>query len=165
MYRITELIGLPVLSLDNGKQVGEVQDLVVEIGNPVIRGLLISDEAWFSKSQSVCFADVFRIGADAIMLRDASCLSPHTLLEREGCLRVQELIEKTIYTETGLYLGIVSDIFFVPLTGELIGYEVSDGILADFLFGRKAMPLPQAQVAHSNRLLVPEAMSQLLYHD
>lgn len=162
MYKVTQLIGLPVLSVDEGKQIGEVHDLVVDISHAVIRGLLVSDEAWLSEYRSILFADIFRTGTDAIMLRDASCLQPSTLFELEGYIRFQDLTDKTIYTETGLYLGKVSDIFFQPLTGELTGYELSDGILSDFLFGRKAMPLPQAQMIHADRLLVPEAMSQLL---
>jgi uncharacterized protein YrrD len=165
MYRITELIGLPVLSLDDGKQIGEVQDLVVDISKAAIRGLLVSAEAWFSEGRGILFGDIFRTGADAIMLRDTSCLQPSTLLTLEGCFRVQELAGKTIYTETGLYLGMLSDIFFQPITGELTGYELSDGLVSDFLFGRKAMPLPQAQIVHPNRLLVPEAMSQLLHSE
>lgn len=163
MYRVTQMIGLPVLSLDEGKQIGEVQDLVVDISRAAIRGLLVSDEAWFSEYRIILFVDVFRTGPDAIMLRDASCLQPSTLFELEGYLRVQDLTDKPIYTETGLYLGRLSDIFFQPLTGELTGYELSDGILSDFLYGRKAMPLPQAQMIHDERLLVPEAMSQLLH--
>lgn len=162
MYRIMELIGLPVLSLDSGKQIGEIHDLTVNIGKAALCGLLVSADTWFSECRSILFADIFRMGTDAIMLRDASCLQPLSLLEQEGCFRIQELAGKTIYTETGLYLGTLTDIFLQPLTGELKGYELSDGIIADFLFGRKTIPLPQAQVVHSNRLLVPEAMSKLL---
>lgn len=165
MYRITELIGLPVLSLDDGTQIGEVQDLVVDISQTVVRGLLVSSETWFSECRTILFCDIFRIGHDAIMLRDASILQPMSVLEVEGYFRVQNLTGKTIYTETGLYLGMLADIFFQPTTGELIGYEVSDGVVSDFLFGRKAMPLPQVQIVHPNRLLVPEAMSQLLHQE
>jgi uncharacterized protein YrrD len=99
------------------------------------------------------------------MLRDASCLLLPGQVDRQGCFQVQELTGKTIYTETGLYLGMLGDIFFQPATGELTGYEVSDGVISDFLFGRKAMPLPQAQMVHPNRLLVPESMAQLLKNE
>ena len=165
MYRITELIGLPVLALDDGTQIGEVQDLVVDISKMVLRGLLVTSETWFSECRTILFCDIFRIGHDAIMLRDASFLQTTSALEVEGYLRVQELTEKTIYTESGLYLGMLADIFFHPITGELLGYEVSDGIVSDFLLGRKAMPLPQVQIVHPNRLLVPEVMSQLLHQE
>lgn len=165
MYRLTELIGLPVLSLNNGQQIGEVQDLVVDISKSTVSGLLIVNETWLSECHTVFFSDIFRIGRDAIMLRDASALQPATALEFEDCYRLQELTEKIIYTETGMYLGGLVDIFFQPSTGELTGYEVSDGIIADFLFGRKAMPVPQAQMVHPNRLLVPESMSELLHSE
>lgn len=163
MYRITEIVGLPVLSLDDGKQIGEVQDLVVDISKSSVCGLMVNCVAWLSECRMVVFCDVFRIGSDAIMLRDASCLQPLDQMNMPGCFRVHDLAGKTIYTETGLYLGMLADIFFLPTTGELTGYEVSDGIISDFLFGRKAMPLPQVQMIHPNRLLVPETMAQLLH--
>lgn len=162
MYRITELIGLPVLSLIDGKQIGEVQDLIVDISKSFLRGLLVSSEAWFAECRFVLFSDIYRTGADAIMLRDASCLLPLDQVDMQGCFKVQELTGKTIFTESGLYLGMLGDIFFQSNTGELKGYEVSDGVISDFLFGRKTMPLPKAQMVHPNRLLVPESMVQLL---
>ena len=162
MYRITELIGLPVLSLVDGKQIGEVQDLIVDISKSLLRGLLVSSEAWFADCRFVLFCDIYRTGADAIMLRDASCLLPLDQVDMQGCFKVQDLAGKTIFTESGLYLGMLGDIYFQRTTGELTGYEVSDGVISDFLFGRKAMPLPKAQLVHSNRLLVPESMAQML---
>ncbi|MDU4960628.1 MAG: PRC-barrel domain-containing protein [Sporomusaceae bacterium] len=163
MYRVMELIGMPVLSLDDGKQIGEVHDLTVDIGKAALCGLIVGAGSWFTELRSMVFADIFRMGTDAIMLRDASCLQPVSSEEQDGCCRAQALAGKTVYTETGLYLGTLTDIFLQPLTGELKGYELSDGLIADFLFGRKAMPLPPAQVVHSNRLLVPESMAQLLH--
>lgn len=161
MYRLTELIGRPVLSLADGRHLGEVHDLRVDLGRAAISSLVIDPGGWLPDNQEVVFSDIFRIGADAIMLRALDCLR---LVGTVGSdvIGVRSLTKKAIYTETGLYLGMLADVYFEMSTGELVGYEISDGIIADFLFGRKALPLPKVQLVDATRLLVPEMTTQLL---
>jgi uncharacterized protein YrrD len=56
----------------------------------------------------------------------------------------------------------LTDALFDSSTGEIKAYEISDGLIADLLYGRKRMPLPQAQVVSQDRIIIPESMTKLL---
>lgn len=54
--------------------------------------------------------------------------------------------------ETGLQLGVLTDICFDRSTGELKAYLLSDGIITDLLYRRMAIPIPHST---SNRSRPP----------
>lgn len=163
MYKIKELLGLPVLEIVSGKQVGEVSDVIMDTDRATIRGFIISAPGWFKGGQGVAFADVVSIGRDAVMVRSTAVLTdPAAIPGRTTAQPLGALVGKDLYSETGQLLGVLADVFFDTATGEIKGYEVSDSVLQDLLHGRMVMPLPQAQVVGENMIIVPEAAAKLL---
>jgi uncharacterized protein YrrD len=73
-----------------------------------------------------------------------------------------DLLDKQIYTDTGLSFGVLVDALCDQSTGEIKAYEISDGLITDLLYGRRIMPLPQAQVVGQDRIIVPDSMTNLL---
>lgn len=163
MYKIKELLGLSVLEIVSGKQIGEVSDVIMDTERATIRGFVVSASGWLKASRGVAFADVASIGRDAVMVRDAAALMD--LAAIPGCTAAQPLgalLEKDLYSETGQLLGVLADVFFDSVTGEIKGYEVSDSVVQDLLRGRMVMPLPPAQVVGENMIIVSAAAAKLL---
>ncbi|BBB92888.1 MAG TPA: PRC-barrel domain-containing protein [Methylomusa anaerophila] len=164
MPKLMDLLGLPVLVLETGIQIAEVQEILVELEQAVILGIMVTGSKWFTYDQGIMFEDLYRIGRDAILVRDSNVVGRLRCDSRPQVLHFPyDLCNKQIYTESGVQLGILVDIAFNETTGEITTYEVSDGLFSDLLFGRKLMPLPQAQVIGQDKLIVPETMAKLLH--
>ncbi|WP_371370757.1 PRC-barrel domain-containing protein [Sporomusa aerivorans] len=163
MKKLRDLFGLPVLITGTGAQIGEVQEVIVDLEQAAVRGIMLAGANWFANSQGIVFEDVFRVGRDAIMLRAEYALRELTPAMMQGTVHyLGTLMDKQIYTDTGLSLGILMDALYDDITGEIKAYEVSDGLITDLLYGRKIMPLPQAQVVGQDKLIVPDTMTNLL---
>ena len=163
MQKLRDLLGLPVLELENGTQIGEVREVVLDIEMASVLGILIAGANWFTESQGILFHDLFSLGRDAVTVRNCDTVQTITdLLALESTCHLEDLLNKDIFTETGINLGALVDIVFETTTGEIKAYEVSDGIITDLIHGRMLMPLPQAQVISEDKLIVPDAMAKLL---
>jgi len=164
MHKLRDLLGLPVLETGNGTQIGEVQEVVVEIDQATVRGIIVTNANWFSNEQGIEFHDVYSIGRDAVMVRNGDVIQEASSFTSSGRVyRLQELLDKPIFTEAGFQLGILVDLGFDNITGEIKTYQVSDGIITDLLYGRMILPLPQAQMVGQDKVIVPESMAKLLH--
>ena len=163
MQKLSNLVGLPVLITGTGMQIGEVKEVILNLEQAAVLGIVLAGVHWFANDQGVILEDVFRVGRDAIMLRATYAVRELTPAMLPGIIyRHAELLGKPIYTETGVYCGILTDALFDSSTGEIKTYEISDGLIADLLYGRNLMPLPQAQVVSQDRIIIPESMTNLL---
>lgn len=163
MHKLRELFGLPVLITGTGAQIGEVKEVIVDLEQASVWGIVLAGANWFTNDQGIVFEDLFRIGRDAVMVRASYAvqeLAP--IVTMESGYYVRDLLDKQIYTDTGLSLGILVDALYDGSTGEIKAYEISDGLITDLLYGRRIMPLPQAQVVGQDKLIVPETMANLL---
>jgi uncharacterized protein YrrD len=158
MQKLRSLLGLPVLELEGGTQIGEVQEVVLSIERAVFVGLVLGGSSWFGPERGIVFADLHGIGRDAVTVRSADVVKEFAAVLSDS-ERLAELCDKPVYSETGDCLGRVADIVCDDATGEIRFYELSDGLITDLLSGRWLMPLPVAQVTHADRIIVPEALA------
>lgn len=163
MQRLRDLFGLPVLITATGEQIGEVKEVLLDLEQAAVVGIVLAGANWFANNQGVLFADVFRSGRDAVMLRAAYKVRELTpaMLPGTACYLL-DLLDKQMYTDTGLRFGILVDALYDHATGEIKAYEISNGLIADLLYGRKHMPLPQAQVVSQDKIIIPDSMTKLL---
>jgi len=166
MQKLRHTLGLPVLETETGKEIGEVTEMLMDVQGAVLLGLMITSGHVVGKDGFIAFTDVFSLGRDAIMLGSQRCIRTlETLPEMAGGYHSLELLDKEIFTDSGLRLGILVDIIFNTSTGEIKWYQVSDSIIGDLLYGRLLMPLPQVQIIGKDKIIVPETMSKLLHKD
>lgn len=156
MQNLRSLLRVPLLKLSSGEQIGEVQEVVLDINRALVYGIKLLDE-----HSGVAFSNLV-IGRDAIMVRSLKVILDCKELFPEEVILSAELFDKEIYTDTGFNLGILADILYSNVTGEIKSYEVSDSLLSDLIDGRKLMPFPPVQVIGQDKIIVPQAMSKLL---
>ena len=164
MLKLGDLLGLPVLEVETGAQIGEVREAVLDNTLTSVKSIMVTGGNNGGGSQQILFRDLLNIGRDAITIRNGSVMFSADL---PGCEEVttqlRELLQKEIFTETGRNLGVLVDIIFDVTSGKVQGYEVSDGIITDLIRGRLLMPLPEAQVVGEDKVIVPDAMAGLLH--
>ena len=163
MHKLRDLLGLPVLEIETGTQIGEVQGVVVDLEMASVLVLILSGAHWFADSQGILIQDVFNLGRDAVTVRNREAVKSYEPIVTSSCTyELKYLLDKPVFTEGGLNVGVLADVIYEAGTGEIKGYEISDGIITDFLHGRMIMPLPHAQVVGEDKLIIPEAMAKLL---
>lgn len=163
MLKLGDLLGLPVLEVETGAQIGSVQEAVLDSNLTSVKCILVTGSANGSGSKQILFHDLLNIGRDAITVRNSSVMFSDDLSAGQECTtQLHELLQKEIFTETGRNLGVLVDIIYDVASGKVQGYEVSDGIITDLICGRLLMPLPQAQVVGEDKVIVPDAMASLL---
>ena len=157
MRKITELLGLPVINLATGEQIGEVQDIVIDVLNRRMLGVLLRHAGWFSSGKGIPFAHVHGITADSLTVENAAAIVRDEAFAAQGqTLRQEDIIGKHIVTAAGKTVGTLSDIYVDINTGRLTGCEISDSVIKDLLEGRRAISLPDLQKIGKETVIVSE---------
>ncbi len=129
MRRTREIVGLPVLDIKTGEQVGWVQDIAFDTELDRVSGVLLEGGHFFHSMKGIPRPAVAFIGKDALTVNTVQ------LEEVQGTLWSQK-IGNQVYTEDGEARGKIEDVFLDDSGERIVGYEVSDGFLADLFQGR-----------------------------
>lgn len=166
MEKLGSIIGLPVLETETGMQIGEIGEILVDVEGAILCGLIIRAGNWFASESVVAFGDLLSLGHDAVMVCN------HHVIRQLDAVAIEkynyylrDLFNKEIVTDTGLRIGLLTDIIYDNVTGEMKWYQISDSLITDFLYGRMLMPLPQVQVVGHDKLIIPETMTKLIHDE
>lgn len=157
MRKLQDVIGLPVLDIGSGKNIGVVKDLYFNQKGE-LKGLALEKEGFFKKIHFLSFEDVGSIGDDAVTISSKDLLTP--LHENDQYYSFQ--LGKNIYKElpvittNGHELGHIKDVYFMEEVGKIIGYEISDGFLSDITEGRRTIKVPQKLIIGEDAMIVPK---------
>ncbi|OXM86802.1 PRC-barrel domain-containing protein [Paenibacillus rigui] len=157
MKRARDVIGLPIISVKTGKQIGTAKDM--ELGEDwSIEAVLLETKHWFSTPGCILWKDIIALGEDAITVHDEDAVTQreegagHTSLIN-GDRKLKGL---PVVTANGQQLGIVDDVYLDPNLGKkVIGYELTEGFISDLREGRKWLPLPESVTVGEDAIIVP----------
>lgn len=141
--KATEIIGLPVITLDTGEEVEYVSDVLYDLKSHSVAALLVGSGGWFSEAKVINITDIHTIGTDAVMIPSASVIKTAGDFKENNLAQVakdREYLRKTrMVTEQGEEIGKVTDVFFSIPSGTVSYFEVSEGLLEDAMEGRKTV--------------------------
>ncbi|NEW04552.1 photosystem reaction center subunit H [Paenibacillus sp. SYP-B3998] len=157
MRKAHDLIGLPVLTVQSGKQIGQVKDLLLD---PMwnIKGIVLETKQWFSSLRYIPWEDLVAAGEDAVTILNDNVIqeleqteSLHALLE--GSRKIKGL---PVITVGGQQLGMVEDVYLNQDWGkQIVGYELSEGFISDLKEGRRWLPMPDSATKGEDAIIVP----------
>lgn len=136
--KLLELIGLPVFDIGTGKQISKVKDICMTSEWEITHLHLVSRVP--KQDMRVRWEDVTACGDDAVMIASGEAVQMigAALLERAFLSGEAALKGLPVMTSEGSQLGWVADVYFQPNMGnQITGLEISDGLLADLLEGRR----------------------------
>lgn len=164
LERYSEVVGLPVICVDNGKKIGAIKDVIFCPGQKKATALVLERKGCQVARRIILLKDILSLGRDAVVVNDCSCIT-----ELKKVKDLEEFKEKgeikglKIYTKSGEDIGTVKDILFDYKTGTIEGVEVSDGLLQDIVQGRNVLPLfGKVEFSEENILVGREAIEEMM---
>ncbi len=143
MYKGTDIVGKPVVAVENGAVVGKIKDIIFDSEAKQVLGFLVEEKGLFHDARIIPFAKVKAIGTDAVtipgefdIIKASADPAIHNAIHNKGMVTKGT----PIVSEGGQELGSISDLFFDEVSGMLEGYEVSNGIFKDAYQGKAFMP-------------------------
>lgn len=129
LMRASEVVGLPVVTIDGGEDAAEIKDVVYDGSQHHLIGFTLNKRGWFRGSlKSTLDADnVSGIGTHAVMVPGEDCITAKGD-GREGLAAPKaqhDVIGNDVVSSSGAVLGKVIDVIIE--TGEApkaVGYEV-----------------------------------------
>ncbi len=172
MIQVERILGLPVL-LESGKSIGKVKDLWFDEFWKLV-GVVLDTYVWsgFRKTPKIVYwENIVHFGEDALLIRNSTVIATkdNKQLLRTFHTGVVRLKDMPVYTIDGQHLGEISDVYIKPSEGtQIIGYELTDGFLADVFEGRRKLFLPEAPeniILGEDAILVPASYERILTRD
>jgi uncharacterized protein YrrD len=136
------LLGLPVICVKTGKNIGKVVDIAFKPGKKKIEGLVITVHGLLQRKKYIPLGQIRTIGQNAVIIEEAvsdesiySGFYNHAREQYGGHIVGYQLV-----SGDGQEIGQISDIILNPNDGTVEGYEVSKGIIEDIVDGRSILP-------------------------
>lgn len=138
MRKSKQFISMPVVSLEEGLQMGSVKDLVVNPAEKKVVALAVEQKGLFKEHKYIPYSKVRSVGEDAVTVnRGATAQKGSSLPEIISLLREKSNITGArIVSESGTLLGVVDDYYVNLASGELVGMEFSSSYLSAVFNGR-----------------------------
>lgn len=163
--KLQEMIGLAVFDVEDGKQVGKIQDFIVN-DDWEIEGIELENKGLFTNYVKIVqWQDIVAYGEDAVMIRNQQAVRKTGAddIKYTYLLGRSKLKEMSVLTEEGLLLGRVSDVYFDQELGNtIIGIEITDGFVSDLIEGRKWLPCTSDMSIGESAIMVPSLSEQRL---
>lgn len=159
-----ELIGLPVMTFSEGRNIGKVKDILFDPEQNRVVALLIDEGGWFSSARVVPWQNIQMVGPDSIILPNSSAeIKADSDRYIKRIMQADNILTGTrVYTEDGRDLGTIGDMYIDDSTGHVAGYEVSGGVFASSLRGKKFMPAPETLTVGRDVAFVPSEVGDAM---
>ncbi len=125
--KASDIIGRKVMDVEQGKDVGTVQDVIYSPNSGNVFAFLTDDKGWFSGASVIYLGDIKSIGKDRILLK--SELVMHDAVDEQkrfsGISNTAKSLQKTsVISENGNKLGVVTDFSFDAQSGSIESFDV-----------------------------------------
>lgn len=139
MRKSKQFISMPVISLEEGQQIGIIKGLVIDPGLKRVAALMIEQKGWFNDQKFIPYINVHSVGEDAVTIKHGTMVQKGTNLPEIISLTKNKVKVNgaRIVTESGTLLGEADDYYVNMASGEMIGMEFS-GSFMNGLFSGKA---------------------------
>lgn len=140
MKKSRKLISMPIVSIEEGLQIGSVRGLIVNSDKMEIAAIVLDKRGWFKEQKIIPYSKVKSIGMDALTIDQSSNVQkPINLPEILKLIKEKaNPIGARVITESGTVLGLVDEYNINEETGKIVSLEIS-GKFLESLFKGKAL--------------------------
>ena len=157
MKKSADILRLPVISINEGKQVGTVKDLVIDAAQGAVVALVVDDGSWYLGAKVIPFNAITGLGESAVTVEATSIMIPVATIPRLEQLMSAgvKVIGTRTLTRSGQMGGKVVEIA-IDETGRITSCEVEEGI------GEKIqIPMQQIVTFGKDVLIISETMDPI----
>lgn len=121
-----ELIKKSVISIEEGKELGEVEDFFVDQDFTRMTAIYLGSEGFFGgKEMVIKWSNVVNLGQDAILTKNADCIDELSEIDDpDNYVRRSDILGRRIDTPGGTRIGKIGDVI-VDDEGVIIGFSLS----------------------------------------
>lgn len=168
MKKSKQLLSMPVISLEEGIQIGRIKGLVVNPVRKKVAALVIEQRGWFKEQKFIPFTKVRSIGDDAVTVdRTNNVEKGVSLPEIVQLVKDRaDLLGYKIIAENGTLLGYVDDYYVESFTGEIVGLEFAGSNIGSFMKGKAYIDINFIKTIGKNVIVVTnEALANVVKMD
>ncbi|AFQ42161.1 PRC-barrel domain-containing protein [Desulfosporosinus meridiei] len=136
-----KFLSLPIISLQEGQQLGYVKSLILNASTKSLAAIVVDPKGFFKDQRIIPYAKVVSVGDDAITISKESHVEKTSSMPELLDLVKEKLtiIGTKMVTETGKTLGTAEEYYVDPSTGKITEIEISGGKLEGFLNGKASI--------------------------
>ena len=142
LFEAKSLSNLPIISLDSGKNLGFLNNIIIDPENGKIAGVVTQSIAFWKSPKALAFNDIYEFSIESIVVRDDESLS-----DISEVIRIKDIVKRKIYilgskvvTEFGKNLGRVDDFIINVDLGILVKIYVESFLSKGYLKGNLIIP-------------------------
>jgi uncharacterized protein YrrD len=163
-----EVIGLKVVTINEGKEVGKIKDIVYDAEDNKVKAFILSEGGLLGNTRIILYSSIKSIGKDAVMI-----VSPDSIFRAEKAKDNktteiakgdQYLVNTKLISESGDDLGKISDILFNPIDGKVEELEVSTGMMDEMIAGKKKVKVSDILTVGKDATIVKDAVEESIEH-
>ncbi len=161
----TNVIGLKIISLQDGKEIGKVEDLIYDPDEKKIAAVIVKKSGLFSDPKLILINNVKSIGDDALIIEnDNLIINSSEAGEKISSIAKHDtyITRNRVVTDTGVELGTISDLLFDPTTGYVEKFEVSQGGFKDLKSGKKYVNISQIETIGKDVIIVKPQVEETI---
>jgi len=127
MKKGIEIIGLSIISIGEGKELGTAKDFVIDAAQGEVAAIVVEDGKWYLGAKILPFNLIQGIGEDALTIDNSTAVVPlSTLADIENLLETDVRVKGTkVLTKGGKMQGQVTEILIDEQSGKIISCEIS----------------------------------------
>lgn len=127
MKKSFDIIGLPIISITEGTELGKVKSLVINPATGAVAALVIDDGKWYLGAKLLPFSAITGLGEYAVTIENSNSVALYSANQEFEKLLSAEIavIGTKVLTKSGRILGKVNEII-VDLSGKITACEVED---------------------------------------
>ncbi|MBP2642234.1 MAG: PRC-barrel domain protein [Firmicutes bacterium] len=161
MKKSVDILGLPVISINEGNELGTAKGLVIDAAQGAVAAIVLEDGKWYLGAKLLPFTAVAGIGENALTTESSThIITIQNAPELEKLLEADvKVIGAKVLTKNGRYQGKVSEIE-MDETGRIVSCEIENGTEAKSVvegeqvitFGKEVMIIADddaAQIRHA----------------
>lgn len=154
MYKADHVIGLPVIDLSAGQELGVIRDILLD-RDWTFQGLLLETKGLFRRGRYIPSTLIHAIGEDCVTITDHTGIMP--LQEQNHLIGIAAgpIKGKSMITQGGQFLGLIEDVYLDDEIKAIAGYEVSNGLLSDLMDGRKMVRHQDGVTLGEDAVVIP----------
>ncbi|MDD2421526.1 MAG: PRC-barrel domain-containing protein [Heliobacteriaceae bacterium] len=123
MTKSQNIVGLAIISINDGRELGTVRDLIINPEQGAVEYLMVENETWYLGAQVIPFQQLQGVGEYAVTIESEEALKP-----LQDLTEVQALIDRNVkvkgtkvLTKAGRLVGSVSEYFVDVGCGRIAG--------------------------------------------
>ncbi|MCL5935774.1 MAG: PRC-barrel domain-containing protein [Firmicutes bacterium] len=126
MKKTQQILGLPVIEISSGNQLGAVAGIIVNPDQGNVESLLLDRENWYGEMRALPFGSVQGVGEFAVTVMNSGDIFP--VSKRSELVAILDkniqVVKSGVMSRSGKFIGTVSEYVVDSQSGKIRGCEV-----------------------------------------